>query len=68
MSDSPERRLLAIAIEREQWELAALCLLVGVTEAARALPPEAVEALIDVLAAEPDPSPRRRGRRRDRRS
>jgi len=41
---------LAVAIERKQWELASLCLLVGVVEAAAALPPDAVEGLLDVLA------------------
>ena len=40
---------LAIAIERQQWELAAVCLLLGVTRAAAALPPEAVEGLVEVL-------------------
>jgi hypothetical protein len=41
---------LAVAIERKQWELASLCLLVGVVEAAAALPPDAVEGLLEVLA------------------
>ena len=57
---------LALAIERKQWELAALCLLLGLTEAAATLPPDAIEGLLEVLAAEGE-SPRRRGRpRRDR--
>ena len=55
---------LAIAIERKEWELAALCLLLGVSRAAAALPPDAVEWLLEVL----DPGPvllrrRKRGRR-----
>jgi len=41
---------LAVAIERKQWELVSLCLLVGVVEAAAALPPESVEGLLEVLA------------------
>ncbi len=41
---------LAVAIDRREWELAALCILLGVTEAAAALPPEAVDGLLEVLA------------------
>ena len=40
---------LVVAIERRQWELVSLCLLVAVAEAAAALPPDAVEALLEVL-------------------
>lgn len=56
---------LALAIERKQWELAALYLLLGVAQAAAALPPEAVEGLLEVLE-EPLREPRgaRRGPRR----
>jgi hypothetical protein len=54
------RRALAAAIEREEWEVAALCLLLGVARAARTLPPDAVEALLEVLAS--GPAPRRRAR------
>lgn len=49
---------LAVAIERQDWELAALCLLVGMTRAAEKLPADSVEALIEMLA-EPAPEPRR---------
>ncbi len=52
---------LAVAIERRDWELAALCLLVGITRAAEALPPEAIDALIEALSGEEEP--RRTGRR-----
>ena len=52
-----------MAIERQQWELAALCLLLGVSRAAAALPPDAVEGLIEVLDAGPE---RRRRTRRER--
>ncbi len=42
----------------------ALCLLLGLTEAAAKLPPEAIEGLLEVLAAEGEPSrPRGRSRR-----
>jgi hypothetical protein len=46
------RSLLETAIEREDWETAALCLLLGVTRAARKLPPEAIEEMIALLADE----------------
>ncbi len=58
---------LAVAIDRREWELAALCLLLGVTEAAAALPPEAVDGLLEVLAgleAEDGPAHRQAGRSR----
>ncbi len=55
---------LAVAIHRREWELAALCLLLGVTEAAAALPPEAVDGLLEVLAGlEVEDSRSRRGAR-----
>ena len=41
---------LAVAIQGKRWELAALCLLMGVTEAAAALPPDVIEGLLEVLA------------------
>ncbi len=53
--------MLAVAIQRKEWELASLCLLMGVVEAAVALPPDAVEGLLEVLAGledEDDRSPR----------
>ncbi len=56
--------LLAAAIQREHWELAALCLLVGVTRAAESLPPDAVEALLEILAEGPEPSRTPRAGRR----
>ena len=40
---------LALAIERKEWTLAALCLLLGVAEAASQLPPETLESLIELL-------------------
>ena len=58
--------MLAVAIQRREWELASLCLLVGVAEAAASLPPDAVEGLLEVLAGledEGDRSPRKAGAR-----
>ena len=40
---------LSIAIERKNWELVALCLLLGVAEVASKLPPETLERLLDLL-------------------
>ena len=40
---------LAVAIASRQWELAALCLLLGVTEAAARLSPEAIDGLLEIL-------------------
>jgi hypothetical protein len=50
--------VLSVAIERKAWSLAALCLLLGVADAAAALPPETIENLLELLEA---PA---RGRRR----
>jgi hypothetical protein len=47
-----KKSLLAMAIEREDWETAALCLMLGVVEAANKLPRETLEALLDELALE----------------
>jgi len=57
------RSLLEVAIERGEWELAALCMLTGFMEAARKLPPEGAEALLELLSIEGEP---RRGHRRRR--
>jgi hypothetical protein len=40
---------LGVAIERRQWQLASLYLLLGVNAAASKLPRESLTALIDVL-------------------
>jgi hypothetical protein len=58
---------LAAAIERKEWELASLFLLLGVTEAAAALPPDAIEGLLEVLAGLEEEDGRRRGSRGRRR-
>lgn len=41
--------VLVLAIERRDWSLAALCLLLGVAEAAARLPPETLESLLELL-------------------
>jgi len=58
-------RTLTVALERKDWELAALCLLLGVTRAAAALPPDAIEAMVEVLSAEPQGRKRRHGPEKD---
>jgi hypothetical protein len=44
---------LALAVERQQWSLVALYLLLGVAEAASKLPPNALDGLLDVLEGTP---------------
>jgi hypothetical protein len=52
--------VLAIAIERRNWPLAALCLLVGLVETASRLPPETLESLLELLEdVGPHDKPRR---------
>lgn len=60
--------VLEVAIERQDWEAAALCLLLGVSRAARCLPEGALDEMIAELSSELDVPRRhqRRGRRRDR--
>jgi len=48
---------LAIAVERQQWTVVALYLLLGVAEVASKLPPDAVTGLLELLEGPP------RGRR-----
>jgi hypothetical protein len=56
------RPLLEVAIEREDWEAAALCLLLGAVKVARAIPPETLEEMIEMLSE----TPRRRAERSPR--
>jgi hypothetical protein len=61
---------LALAIERKEWELTALYLLLGVSRAAAKLPPDAIYGLLEVLSAEGGeglPPPRRGGSSHGRR-
>ena len=44
---------LALALERREWSLAALCLLLGVADAASHLPPEPLESLLELLEVAP---------------
>jgi hypothetical protein len=53
--------LLAVAIERKDWETAALLLLLGVSRAAKKLPPETLEEMLTELS---EITPRRRASRR----
>ena len=47
-----------VAVERQQWQLVALYLLLGISEAASKLPPESLTALIDLLGGEDEPQER----------
>ena len=51
--------LLALALERREWSLAALCLLLGVADAAAGLPPETLESLLELLEGTPGERRRR---------
>ena len=42
---------LAVAIERKQWQIVALRLLIGISDAAHKLPPESLNELIDLLGS-----------------
>jgi hypothetical protein len=64
MRDNGSKSVLAQAIEREDWEMAALCLLLGAVEAANKLPRETLDALLDELDFDLDAH---RGSRRRRR-
>ncbi|MCS7276902.1 MAG: hypothetical protein NZ695_07815 [Dehalococcoidia bacterium] len=50
---------LAVALERGRWDVAALCLALGVVEAASRLPPDSLQALLALLQED---TTRRRGR------
>lgn len=43
---------LTQAVERKQWDVVSLYLLLGVSEAASRLPPETLAALLDLLGGE----------------
>ena len=44
---------LALALDRKEWTLAALYLLLGVAEAASRLPPDTFESLLELLEGLP---------------
>lgn len=48
---------LAAAIEQSQWEVVSLYLLLGVSRAAAALPPDAIDGLLEELEASPAHKP-----------
>jgi hypothetical protein len=50
---------LATAIERKQWQLVSLHLLLGVSAVAAKLPPESLTALMDLLGGAEAPGGRR---------
>lgn len=52
---------LAQAIDRKEWPLVSLMLLLGVSEVASKLPPESLAALLDVIGGE-SPGGESRGR------
>ncbi len=58
-----ESGVLHRAIDEQKWETAALCLLVAVAEAANRLPPQAIEEMLELLAASTATHRRRRKRR-----
>ena len=47
------RPLLEVAIQQENWDAAALCLLLGAVRAARKIPPETLEEMIELLSEPP---------------
>lgn len=55
---------LAVAVEKREWRLVSLYLLLGVHEAASQLPPETLTELVDLLGGEPDAHARRSRRGR----
>ena len=57
------RSLLSVAIEREDWDAAAVVLLLGVVEAARLVPAETLEEMIALLSEKHPHRARKRPRR-----
>lgn len=47
------RPLLEAAIQQENWEAAALCLLLGAVRAFHKIPPETLEEMIELLSEAP---------------
>jgi hypothetical protein len=43
---------LALAVEKREWRLVSLYLLLGVSEAASRLPPETLSELVDLLGGD----------------
>ena len=54
--------MLSNAIRQEQWELAALCLLLGMERVLEKIPPDSLEGMLETLgAAEVQEEPYARG-------
>ena len=53
----------AAAVEKREWRLVSLYLLLGVGEAASRLPPETLVELLDLLGGEPRKADTKRPRR-----
>ena len=60
---------LTQAVQKHEWELVALCLLLGMARVLQQVPPEALPAMLDLLseseemASRPRPGVRRKQRR-----
>ena len=52
MAERSRASLLAGALQSERWDLAALCLLLGLARALARVPPDAIEGVLDVLDGE----------------
>ena len=50
---------LSVAVEKREWRLVSLYLLLGVSEAASRLPPETLLELVDLLGGEHEMQTRR---------
>ena len=61
MTDAVNHPLLAYAIEHENWELAALCLVVAAAESLGWLPPDTIDSVLHEVG---EPAPRWKRRRR----
>jgi hypothetical protein len=49
----------AVAVERKQWQIVTYRLLLAISDAAHKLPPESLNALLDLLSSEREPEGRR---------
>ena len=52
MTRNGEANALALAIKRGEWERVGLCLLLGLSLAARETPPETIDRLLELLAGD----------------
>lgn len=49
--------VLSVALQREEWEVAALCLLLGLAQSLSRLPPDAVLGLVEMAeGGTPEPA------------